>query len=333
MPASISAGVCTDDASINMLRRIFGPIIDVLIAGGDANTISSGANILATMFSFFNSGILVAASILLTFVAIAGVVNTANDGEALGKDWSSTYTPLRIVAGGAVLLPTTSGFSFIQIIVLMVTLWGIGFANGTYKLGLSIGIFTPTGLVDGVNNPGTYYGMREFAKNYAAAEYCAYAAQQIFADQTGSGVSPVVGAGTTPDKVVVNEGMRTSTYYLRDRKESNLAGGAPFCGSITLQRYLAQTDSEQSQSALNALRMGVQDVKLAALNGMMTDLRAWVRSWPIRLDDPAWSNIDSDKFNTIVSKYENQIPEKLTQSISAAEIGRASCRERVSSPV
>ena len=54
-----------------------------------------------------------------------GTLNTANDGEVMGRNWSSLWTPVRIVAGGAVLLPTASGFSFIQLVVLMFALWGV----------------------------------------------------------------------------------------------------------------------------------------------------------------------------------------------------------------
>ncbi|WP_240533883.1 hypothetical protein [Aeromonas veronii] len=46
---------------------------------------------------------------------------------------------------GAVLLPTTSGFSFIQLVVMMFALWGVGFANGTYKTGMAMGILSPDG--------------------------------------------------------------------------------------------------------------------------------------------------------------------------------------------
>ncbi|PYG96021.1 hypothetical protein CVV67_36095, partial [Arthrobacter stackebrandtii] len=52
------ANACTDQ-SVEMLGRIFGPVIDALVKGTDPNAVQASANILATMFGFFNSGILI----------------------------------------------------------------------------------------------------------------------------------------------------------------------------------------------------------------------------------------------------------------------------------
>jgi hypothetical protein len=117
-PCDTSGGACTD-RSVSMLRDIFGPVIDALVSGVDPNTVAASANVIATLMSFFNSGILVIGSLIVSYVAVMGITNTANDGEAMGKSWSSLWTPVRIVAGGAVLLPTASGYSFIQLVVLL----------------------------------------------------------------------------------------------------------------------------------------------------------------------------------------------------------------------
>ena len=93
-----------------------------------------------------------------------GVANSANDGEVFGKNWSSVWTPLRAVAGMGMLLPTAAGFSFAQLFVLMVALWGVGLANGVYKIGIQTGILAPESVVQGINHPGTFYGMRDFAQ-------------------------------------------------------------------------------------------------------------------------------------------------------------------------
>ncbi|WP_213083110.1 hypothetical protein, partial [Escherichia coli] len=67
-------------------------------------------NVIATMMSYFNSGVLTVAMLIVSFITIMGVINTANDGEAFGKNWSSLWTPVRIVSGAAVLLPTGTGY-------------------------------------------------------------------------------------------------------------------------------------------------------------------------------------------------------------------------------
>lgn len=85
MPFSPSS----DDVTVGILGHIFGPIIDVLVKGQDPNTVAAASNLLATLFTVFNSGILVVGSIIVSYVAVMGAVNTANDGEAMGKAWST----------------------------------------------------------------------------------------------------------------------------------------------------------------------------------------------------------------------------------------------------
>ncbi|KLB61829.1 hypothetical protein XEUV490_23340, partial [Xanthomonas euvesicatoria] len=58
---------CTDQ-SVAILREIFGPVIDQLAAGGDPDTVSATANILASMFSVFNSGVLVVGTLIVSYV-------------------------------------------------------------------------------------------------------------------------------------------------------------------------------------------------------------------------------------------------------------------------
>jgi conjugal transfer/type IV secretion protein DotA/TraY len=78
---------------VGILGHIFGPIIDVLVKGQDPNTVSAASNLLATLFTFFNSGILVVGSIIIVYVAVMGAVNTANDGEAMGKRGARSGRP------------------------------------------------------------------------------------------------------------------------------------------------------------------------------------------------------------------------------------------------
>ena len=321
------ASSCTD-TSVEMLTRIFGPVIDALVTGADPNTVAASANILATMFGFFNSGILIIGSLIVSYVAVMGVTNTANDGEAMGKGWSSLWTPVRIVAGGAVLLPTTSGFSFIQLIVLMFALWGVGFANGTYKAGMAMGILSPNGVVQGVNSAGSFYGLRDFARQYMAASYCARASNSIYADNTASGAVPEVRAASgnsgssTADKTTVIDGRTENTFYIKDRNSlTNLAGGLPFCGTVKVASYVPQTKDDVTAQALESLRANVQTKKVNAAVQMMAEIDNWVNTWPESINEPGWDNVNSDKFNTIVNKWEEKVATDLVSQVSADQSG------------
>ncbi len=122
-PCDPAAGSCTD-VSVGILQWIFGPVVEKLTQGASPDAVDASVSVMASIFSVFNSGLLVVASLIVSYVAVMGVTNTANEGEAMGRNWSSLWTPMRIVSGGSVLLPTTSGYSFIQLIVMMFALWG-----------------------------------------------------------------------------------------------------------------------------------------------------------------------------------------------------------------
>ncbi len=280
---------CTDH-SVDMLRSIFGPVIDALVTGADPDTVSAASNVIATMMSFFNSGILIVGTLIVSYVAAMGTINTANDGEAMGRNWSSLWTPVRIVAGGAVLLPTASGYSFIQLVVLMFALWGAGFANGTYKTGMAIGVLSPDGVVQGVNDPGSFYGLRDFGKQYLAASYCARAANQIY-----------------PGAQVIKDRNATT----------NLGGGEPLCGTVSISQYTAQPakDATGIEAALEQLRVAAQNAKIQAATKLMTDLEAWVNTWPDDISGD-WSNVDSAKFNELVNSAETQVAAALMAVLS-----------------
>lgn len=83
--------------------------------------------------SVINSGVLFFAALLLSWTTVFGIVNTANDGEALGKKWSTLMTPLRTLTAASMLIPTSTGFSAIQIFVLIVAILSCGLASYGWK--------------------------------------------------------------------------------------------------------------------------------------------------------------------------------------------------------
>lgn len=133
-------GSACSDASVEVLTQIFGSAVHKLATGQDTAGVSAATNVLASMLSVFNSGIMAISGFIVTAVVFGSVMNTTNDGEVMGKAWSTPNTLMRIISGGGVLLVTNSGYSIIQLIVLTIALWGVGFGNLLYKQGVEIGI-------------------------------------------------------------------------------------------------------------------------------------------------------------------------------------------------
>lgn len=122
-----------DDKSLEYLRYIFGSIVDVIIGGdGPANPDS----ILGALSEILNTGMLVFTGLIIGYVFLTGVLNSAHEGTPLGKMYSTMWVPLRMVIALSLVLPFSGGYSTMQIGVLWIAGHGIGLANTTWNRAL-----------------------------------------------------------------------------------------------------------------------------------------------------------------------------------------------------
>ncbi len=314
-PCDPSQPTC-NDASVGILQHIFGPIVDVLVRGADPNAIASTSNVLATMLSYFNSGILAVASIIISYVAVMGTVNTANDGEAMGKSWSSVWTPIRIVGGGAVLLPSASGYSFIQIFIITLSLWSIGFANQLYRVGITMGVLKTDNIVaSSTTVPPSSFGLRNFAKQYLPISYCAHVANAIYTNEMGT---PNVQANRQADRMSTVDGRVEYTFFVKDRNPAtNISGGDPFCGTVKLTSYTPSGAAKATgtSAAIATLHSGLSVAKTQTAIALMSDINAWVATMPTDINQTGWV-IESKKFNDIVKQHEVALISQIAAQVS-----------------
>ena len=321
------------DVTVNILQTVFGPVIRNLTLGSDPAGIDPAISVIATMMGYFNSGVLTVATLIVSFITVMGVINTANDGDAFGKNWSTLWTPVRIVAGAAVLLPTGTGYSFIQLLVMMFSLWAVGFANGTFKLGVENGIMAGTlqnvsqqigvGSSATANKDYPLYNLREFASDYMNAAWCAKAVNSIYASGAVTGTNvPIVGLNGVPDRSATETGIKTvHTYEFKDRNATGaLAGGNAVCGTVNLYQYQHVTPTptmnlpmpvvsavfddaarNANAQAISLIRDAVLASKLVAVKGMMLQIDAWVNHWPADINSD-WTDISVGQFNDIVNQ-------------------------------
>lgn len=106
-----------EDKSISMIMEVLFP------DGG--TTPGPAQHVLAAL----NGGILLIGGVLASYTLIAGTMHTAHDGEMLGKKWSSMWVPIRTALGTAAIIPTSSGLCSIQLVIVWLTIQGIGFAD------------------------------------------------------------------------------------------------------------------------------------------------------------------------------------------------------------
>lgn len=119
------------DESMSMLGLIFGSNIGNVYLGGLPNPIMSA------IMERFNFIIVTAGSIVVSYVVILSVINTAQEGSAMGKKWSAIWVPMRSIIGMTLMIPSPgSGYSLIQVTIIWIIVQGIGAADQIWSITL-----------------------------------------------------------------------------------------------------------------------------------------------------------------------------------------------------
>ncbi len=91
------------------LNELFGPLFPSAAGGG-------GPTVFSSIIGYLNVIALGIGGLLFTYNAGAGLLQTAHDGELLGRRWSSLWAPVRVVFGVGLLvpLPNLGGYNAAQ---------------------------------------------------------------------------------------------------------------------------------------------------------------------------------------------------------------------------
>ena len=98
--SSLSFAPPPSDYSVVFLSNLFG-VVDGVLHG-------SGSQILGSLFGVFNAAVLALGGMIIMYTLIVSTLNTAQEGEMLGKKWSSIWIPVRSTMGLALLIPKAS---------------------------------------------------------------------------------------------------------------------------------------------------------------------------------------------------------------------------------
>lgn len=106
------------DVSVTFLSNVFG-VVDGVLYGG-------GSQIMGSMFSMFNAAVLSLGGMILIYTTIVATINTAGEGQVLGKNWNSIWIPIRTTLGISLLFTYASGYSVLQVFVMWIVVQGVG---------------------------------------------------------------------------------------------------------------------------------------------------------------------------------------------------------------
>lgn len=140
-PATAKYGFFTPpatDMTVRMLNAFYG--VNYLGSGTDRRFL------ITVLFKYFNTGIFAIGILIITYTVVMAIVNSAHQGEFLGKKFDSVWVPVRSIAGMALIVPLPSGYSIAQILVLWLAIQGVGFADLIWNKTLRV-IFQDGGAI------------------------------------------------------------------------------------------------------------------------------------------------------------------------------------------
>lgn len=122
--------VAPTDKSMEYLGMIFGTVPGTPIAKPDA--------MFGNLMYIFNQTVFALGIIVIIYTTFIGTLNTAQEGQFLGSNkWHPIIVPARAAAGIYLLLPTATGYNWIQILVMWFIVQGVGAANAIWSLALT----------------------------------------------------------------------------------------------------------------------------------------------------------------------------------------------------
>jgi len=317
-----------DDSSVGFLRDIFGAVVDTIMSGQSGDQAVDTA--LAAGFQVFGMGVLALGMLFVIYTTIKGAVDTAHDGEFLGKKLSSVWVPLRTAAGTAFLLPLKSGFSLVQIAVLWIGIHGVGLADHVWVA--MADYMGQTGMIGRPNIPDS----RSLASNILRFEVCAAAMNKQYTAESRTervaarkevayvtNTGEVIRAGNILGGPILG-GLSSAVDGLNARYQVvsyswDATGGyvnsEGICGGLNWQ------ESEQSAES-NGNRNVAKEMILAAQGRAVEAMIAALRPVAQRIVDgqkPAPGALEN-----AANAYENTLRAAASQAVDAANSGRES---------
>lgn len=237
-------------------------VLDKVLRQGAMGTGGSSQLALQPLMETYNAGVLVVAGIMLFWMIISIVVDTAKTGVVGGGRHNMVWAPIRVVFALGIMIPLgTTGFSSGQFMVMKLAEWGSNFgtqiwmsyinsAANTQNLLPAFRSKAVAGLVNGV-----------FKIKTCEMAYNAYV------DQAGGGADSLIGITSSTNLLT---GVKTINY-------TNKQGTKSICGSIWYSASATPSTTASLTGALSTVAGTSYQLNQAALD-FTNDVRLGVRN-------------------------------------------------------
>lgn len=291
-----------NDVSIKILTSMFGDLIG-----------SGGVDLLSGPISVLNKAVLIVGGILATYTLLAGTIGTAHDGEVLGKQFSSVWTPIRYALGTGMIIPVWNGYCTVQLLIGWLVIQSVGMADGVWNA------FTSTSnmakmVVVGYNAPDLKNAAWNTFQSFTCVE--GYKAVLGPADEVlvGKNAGSNMGITTeeTTDNLIYSFGDKTGALFDKD-----------ICGTVTVPKLKAPTITtsktfdqalEIDFSAAPALTAQIQTVQKAQVAKLFTSLNA--EAVKVISTNAA---IDPSGVNLVIKSYQQALSDAAQSAVASID--------------
>ncbi len=239
--AGFSLTPVPSDQSVNYLGQVFGSVGNVLTG--------SGGHMIAHIFKMLNYAILTLATIVIIYTLFVSVMNTANDGEMMGKKWNSIWVIIRMTLGIALMLPAKTGYCALQILIMWIIMQGIGAADSVWTATVN------SSFMGGTMAPPAYDGSQQNSDSESWV-----AAQTLLAGQVCVNVMNQIDPGQFACRWAQNDSVAGIVCG-----STNATATGDECGGVSYN--LAYVQGKFVDPA------PIEQAAQTALNTMMTDIQ------------------------------------------------------------
>ena len=219
---------------------------------------SPGSTLLSSVFVIFNTAVFAVGVAFASYGIGSGIVQSAHEGQVLGKRMSAVWMPIRMSVGIGGLAPIFGGFNLAQAVMMFTATLGIGIANYMY-----------TGLLSGTSGLQSLVSP-SFVAPASGGDSFKQAAYQIFADQVcldEYGTQQAEAAAILGGVRHLPAGSLLASTAPQGTMQSQVLFGTPdnptLCGSVSVQSPAA--DASNGRSSSSALGYRVSSVNYAQI--------------------------------------------------------------------
>ncbi|MGB6976553.1 MAG: type IVB secretion system protein DotA [Gammaproteobacteria bacterium] len=279
------------DKSITFLSQLFGSVGGVLQG--------SSGQLLGELLGVLNYGVVLLASSIMVYTVILSVINTAQEGEFMGRGMKSAWIVVRSVAGLGLLVPQATGYSLAQVIVMWAVVQGVGLADKAWERSLNY-LADRGGVYTAPIQEDSMYKTLGSAGQIFQSQVCAYRLENVvqglrknkLEEYRKSPVaspelrdalakpSPQFGYFTDLNAKTISFGFRTI-----DNKQNKNSVTEGICGVYSWESAANVVKGSSDDANVNAIKMRYQNYAKAGLDQMIMDLMPAAKRVAEKLSD------------------------------------------------